>query len=79
MTPLQVVLHPKLSILFPSSQVSEFKETIIPSPHEVVQVIGVELDPPEQYHPGSYPVQSLLQPLLSVMLLSSHISSGCFN
>lgn len=71
--PVQDVLHPLPSVLFPSSQVSV--PTLCPSPQKGVHVEGKFELPPVQFHVDKEPVQFPLHP--SVLFdPSSQASSG---
>lgn len=68
--------HPSRSSVFPSSHGSETVTT--PSPHTYEQVLGVDVDPPEQVYPDAGPEQSALQFVESNESPSSQISPTMF-
>lgn len=68
--------HPSRETVFPSSHSSSY--AIILSPQTDLQVEGDKAFPPEHIKPGSGPVQSDLQLIVSVELPSSHISAPTF-
>jgi len=70
MTPLHVLLHPR-PLLDPSSYVS--KPSTLPSPQIVLHVVGLFVEPPEQFQPDKTPLHVELHPSL-FCVPSSHDS-----